>query len=150
MVKKCRVMKVLPRNYNIRNFNWVYYNCRIAVRRSAYNAIVKCPSCAGHCEYAGDRFPIPPKFKPREWQQLRATILQVRIHAREQGERDFANVVQSLKSEILKLEALPQNEGRLLTIKLLEKRLESICERGAYTGVRLHWVNRYRMRYGRY
>lgn len=108
----------------MRTKTWVCFECLAAVSRSMDVAgEVPCPRCGRPCVYLSYKIPVPPKNRKREWSALREQL------ARERRERNLAanaaaiRCRHDLEQEIVRLEAMPSNEGRSRAIRLLRKRL---------------------------
>lgn len=110
---------------NMNNHTWVCFPCHTAARRKAGIENVLCRQCAQACEWLGTKIPVPPKADHKAWDQLRVSYYESRrqelLNKREYQVRH----VHELEQEIARLEALPQNPGRLAAIRTLRKRLAS-------------------------
>ncbi|PJK15358.1 hypothetical protein CO613_01300 [Lysobacteraceae bacterium NML07-0707] len=103
---------------------WVCFECRIAVRRDTqYRGQVPCPECGKHCVYLGYKIPVPPKSKPRLWQQLQVQLVQAKILDNRQAALDNIRLRHVLEREFAKIERLPENPGRRSLLQQLRSRL---------------------------
>lgn len=106
------------------NKKWVCFDCRIAVRRSQGNTSdVLCPECGKQCSYIGHKIPVPPKNKVREWQQLHVQLHQETVKTEVAKTQRLVRRKHELEREIMRLEAMPKNEGRTKAVKQLRKKL---------------------------
>jgi hypothetical protein len=109
------------------NKKWVCFGCRVAVRRpQSDKAEVLCSECGKPCSYIGYKIPVPPKGKVREWK-----LLQEQLHS-ERSRKEIAITKSQvrrkheLEQEIVRLEAMPKNEGRTKAVKQLRKKLGAL------------------------
>ena len=89
------------------------------------NPSVLCPSCGSECMYIGVKIPIPPKSKPKKWEELRRQLEAEEVSAVESYRASSVARKHELEKEIQKLEHLAPNNGRLSLIKKLRRELES-------------------------
>jgi hypothetical protein len=106
---------------------WLCFGCRIAVRRpTGYSQPVPCSTCGIDCVYLGDRIPVPPNDKPKDWVSLQAQLIREQERHRLAVEADRLQSKQKLEQEIDRLSLLQTNRGRATAIKLLQKKLKSL------------------------
>lgn len=107
------------------NRNWVCFSCRITNRKSSrFTGEAICSECGGALINIGYKILVPPKSKPKEWKKLHESLAS---QTRELERVNFKAKVQNrhdLEQELVKLKALPINDGRQSLIKQLEKRLK--------------------------
>ncbi len=103
------------------------FNCLLAFRREANStSAVKCSACGGDCINIGYKIPVPPKSKPKEWDDLRNQLTNEHLARTLANQRRKVQNIHSLEKEIGKLEALPENSGRASLIKKLKQRLDQV------------------------
>lgn len=103
---------------------WVCFECRIAVRRNTqYRGQVPCPECGKRCAYLGYKIPVPPKSKPRLWQQLQVQLARERAEAHQQAVLNNTRLRHELEREIARIKRLPTNPGRRSLLRQLQNRL---------------------------
>jgi hypothetical protein len=109
------------------NKKWVCCGCRVAVRRSqGDDATVLCSECGKPCSNIGYKIPVPPKSKVREWERLREQLNQQKNETTLAKTQTLVRRKHELEREIVRLEAMPRNEGRTKAVKLLRKKLEAL------------------------
>lgn len=109
------------------NKKWVCFGCRAAVRRSQGDVSeVLCPECGKPCTYLGYKIPVPPKSKVREWKLLQEQLNQQKKETTVAKTQTLVRRKHELEREIVRLEAMPKNEGRTKAVKLLRKKLEGL------------------------
>ena len=105
------------------NKKWVCFACRTAVRRSqGGTSDVLCPECGKQCSYIGYKIPVPPKAKVREWKQLQEQLHQDKSKTEIARTQSLVRRKHELEREIVRLDAMPKNEGRTKAIKQLRKK----------------------------
>jgi hypothetical protein len=95
------------------------------VRRNGQSENVRCPTCAEPCVCLGYKVPIPPKSKPKEWEQLNQDFYKRKREYLLKKEQQHVRLVHNLEQEITRLETMPDNAGRKESIKHLRKQLEA-------------------------
>lgn len=83
-----------------------------------------CSDCGEELVNIGCKIPVPPKSKLKKWKKLQE---QLAFQAKETERARFSSSVRKrhdLEQELVKLKALPSNEGRQSLIKQLEQRLK--------------------------
>ena len=103
---------------------FICFDCQFSVKRDLNEgAVVKCPSCGNLCTYIGVKIPVPPKSKPKEWVKLRQQLSCEIAEVKNKNKKHAVAKKHDLEKEIVKLELLPINNGRLSLIKKLKKQL---------------------------
>jgi hypothetical protein len=106
---------------------FICFECKYAVKRDPREASkVLCPTCGTECTYLGVKIPIPPKSKPKLWNELQKQLIEEKNVLVEQKYARSVARRHELEKEIKKLECLEANKGRLSLIKQLRSELERI------------------------
>ena len=105
------------------NYAWVCFSCRASVRRHGSSKRVLCSSCGQSCECIGYKIPVPPKSKPKMWEQLRLTYYQFKRERLLRQQKANVRRIHDLEQEIARLQAMPVNEGRGQAITHLKRQL---------------------------
>lgn len=108
------------------NYAWVCFDCRMSVRRHGSAKSVRCPHCAQPCECLGYKVPIPPKAKAKAWEALCERFYRFRRDCLLRAQKGRIRSIHDLEQEIVRLQAMPTNQGRIDTIEYLKKRLSAI------------------------
>jgi hypothetical protein len=109
----------------MRNYTWVCFNCRAALRRESNSSVVSCPSCGEPCASIGEETPIPSKSKVREWEALRSSFDRWTREALASQKQHRARRIHGLEKEISGLEALSPTADRSQAIQALKERLKA-------------------------
>ena len=112
--------------------SWVCFDCRKGVRREADSTSrpsgsppVRCPDCGGPCTNLGYKRRIPKKRDAREWSRLRASLVDERRLAAEEGQRARTARKHAIERELAELRARPVCPDRSRLIRQLEARLRA-------------------------
>jgi hypothetical protein len=71
----------------------------------------------------GYKIPVPPKSKRKEWIELQLQLFRERAEREVATDKEAVRWRHDLEQEIVRLEAMPTNEGRAKAIRLLKRRL---------------------------
>ena len=111
------------------NHHWVCFHCREAVRRPGPAKNVRCPACGEPCNNLGTKVPVPPKSKLAVWKALETDYFARRRAWAALVRQRAVRWKHDIEREILKLEALPDNDGRHSLLKQLRADLEAVSVR---------------------
>ncbi len=111
------------------NHHWVCFSCREAVRRPDAATNVRCPTCGEHCNDLGTNVPVPPKAKLALWKTLQAEYFARRRAWSALVRQRAVRKKHDIEREILRIEAMPVNEGRQSMLKRLKVDLENVSAR---------------------
>lgn len=117
------------------NYHWVCFRCHEAVRRHGSADNVRCPSCGQACENIGTKTPVPPKSKPKRWQELAKAYAQARKGYFERQSASLVRKAHDLEQEIVRIDRMEPNEGRLALLARLKAEL--VCVRQRQVALRL-------------
>jgi DNA-directed RNA polymerase subunit RPC12/RpoP len=112
------------------NATWVCFECRKSVRRSKFGgaADVACPDCGQCCVNIGYKIAIPAHNARRDWTRLR-NELRGRLHvATESLAQNGVRRRHRLEQQIVALESLPKNKGRIQMLRELRKQLAEMAD----------------------
>ena len=111
------------------NRKFVCFSCRTAVRRDT-NSVreVLCPECGAVATHVGYKVPLPAKTKVKEWVDLQQQIESHIASVTHELKLKHVQRIHALEKEVLKLESLPANEGRLSLIKRLKRELQNAAK----------------------
>jgi hypothetical protein len=90
---------------------------------------VRCPACGGPCISLGTKVPVPPKAKVPVWKALETDYFARRRAWGALVRQRAVRKKHDIEREILKLEGLPDNEGRRSLLKQLKADLDSVSVR---------------------
>jgi DNA-directed RNA polymerase subunit RPC12/RpoP len=103
---------------------YVCFECKQAIKRDfRKNDDVRCSSCGVECTYLGVKIPIPPKSKPKLWENLKVQLEAEKIQRSKIREKSAIARKHKIEKEIKKLENLTENSGRRSLIKRLKNQL---------------------------
>jgi hypothetical protein len=107
------------------NYHWVCFRCHEAIRRHGSAENVRCPKCGRPCDNIGYKTPVPPKSKPRLWEELAASYAEARQCYFDRRSAQYVRRIHDLEREIERIECMEGNHGRLELIKELNTKLAS-------------------------
>lgn len=111
------------------NHHWVCFQCREAVRRPGTADNVRCPACGELCNSLGTKVPVPPKSELVVWKALETGYFARRRAWNALVRQKAVRRKHDIEREILKIEGLPDNEGRRSLLKQLKANLDSVSVR---------------------
>jgi hypothetical protein len=111
------------------NHHWVCFQCREAVRRPGIADNVRCPACGDPCIGLGTKVPVPPKSKVAVWKALETDYFARRRTWHALVRQRAVRRKHDIEREILKMEGLPNNEGRRSLLKQLKADLDIVTVR---------------------
>lgn len=99
------------------------------MRRPGVANNVRCPACGGPCISLGTKVPVPPKPKLAVWKALETDYFARRRAGSELLRQRAVREKHDIEREILKIEGLPDNEGRRSLLNKLKADLASVSVR---------------------
>lgn len=111
------------------NAVYVCWDCRVAIKADRDDVL--CPHCGGGCACIGRKIAVPAKSKVAEWREMRERFYAERRELALWRQREHVNEVHALEQELARMKAMPDNPGRAVQIKLLEKQLSGAKGRQA-------------------
>lgn len=111
------------------NHHWVCFQCREAARRPGIADNVRCSGCGSTCVSLGTKVPAPPKSKLAVWKALETDYFARRRAWGALVRQRAVRKKHDIEREILKVEGLPDNEGRRSLLKQLKADLDSVSVR---------------------
>ena len=107
------------------NHAWVCFSCRTATRRPPIAEDVRCRICRKSCDYLGYKTPVPARTKVKAWRALHRSYQISHTNYRSRQWQRAVRTRHEMERELVRLSALPTNEGRAVAIKQIRKRLEA-------------------------
>lgn len=102
---------------------WACFDCLKTFRREPSAGFVRCASCGQGCSHLGTKTPIPRRTDRKAWDALIERFLRIdREVSREMYESRVAQA-HRVEREIARIDAMPENAGRRVTLRELKKRL---------------------------
>lgn len=99
------------------------------MRRPSAADNVRCPACGCPCVNLGTKMPVPPKSKLAVWKTLEIDYFARRRAGGALVRQRAVRKKHDIEREILKIEGLPDNEGRRSLLKQLRADLDSVSVR---------------------
>lgn len=109
------------------NHNFVYFECRVNVRRSKLAEVSPvCPQCGHQCTNLGYKIRVPPKAELAAWDRLYADLREAKRRFVTTQQENKVALTHELERRLQLLELRAVNSGRRRTIRDLKKRLDEL------------------------